>query len=104
MLSPRQGERQADNTVVGAEGRFWKAPQRLWQNDTTRADIQDRVFMSPVKPLSPHLPQGFDTTLIPAASPKTSHKHQSAHKGGSSKDVPSVLETLKETDTSQPKL
>lgn len=62
-------------------------------------DIQDRPFLSPVKPLSSPLPLGLHLTLISSASPKSSHKHQSTIRSNSCKDVPTLAKILKETDT-----
>lgn len=43
----------------------------------------DRAFMSPVKPLASHPPLVLHMTLIPSASPKSSHKHHSTNKSSS---------------------
>lgn len=80
---------------------FWKASLRQWQNDARHVDVQDRAFMSAVKPLSSHLPLGLRMTLIPSASPKSSHKHQSTIRSSSCEDVPTLAKILKETDTWQ---
>lgn len=77
---------------------FWEASLRQWQNDAMHVDVRDRVFMSPVKPLSSRLPLGLHMTLIPSASPKSSHKHQSTIRSSSCEDVPTLAKILKETD------
>lgn len=72
------------------EQRFWEASLHLWQNDSRHVDVQDRAFMSPVKPLSSHPPLVLHMTLIPSASPKSSHKHHSTNKSSSWENAPTL--------------